>query len=232
MKGPHSVTVFGQGPEDGPKARAFGKAIVIGPDGQKREFNFGDGEGGAFGGKMKTFRFDGGGAPQGMGGKMKVFRLDGDEAARGMGGKMKTFRFDDGDGDAKGGKFKVFRMDGEGGEDGEGANVIRLRRGPGAQGGEPRIEIQGLDHGAGHAHGGSAAVKGHIVIVGPDGKTQEFDFGGDDGPGFEVRRFKVPAHRMEFRDGEPGADHLWEVQGDDEPAPARMKVRRPLGEVI
>lgn len=143
------------------RVQTFGKGVVIGPDGKRQEFRFGDGESG-------------------------VFRLA---------------------------------------PDGEGRHEIRLRRGgPEGGGGAPKAEPHRPQ---GRGHGGVPGVRGHVVIMGPDGESQVFDFGDDEA----VSKVRVLRHRdlQEFRDGDGPVPHLFWRHGEDDRGAGRkreVEVRR------
>jgi hypothetical protein len=103
-------------------------------------------------------------------------------------GQARTFHF--GDGGAP-----------RGGEDrGEGRREIRLRR---------------LAPGGGHGSvGGPGPIMGEVVIVGPDGREQTFNFGGDR-PDLQVHRFENADRFFKIPDGAGPGVHLWKVPGGD-----------------
>jgi hypothetical protein len=163
------------------KAKAFGHGIVIGPDGQKREFEFGHGDGE----QPHVFQFGGG---------------DGDEAH--------VFRVEPGEG--------PHALMGEGGQ------VFKFQA---PEGGQHKIQLRKFHEGQGAGPGGS--VRGHIVIVGPDGKEQVFNFGGGDDE-LKVKRLAP----MELRDGDGPGMHLWRMQEDDGPQDRTVIRRRTSGGVL
>lgn len=211
--------------EDGPKVkkRIRGEAIVVGPDGQRREFKLGDGEGmhefHEDGGH--TFRWHGGAGEGGEGGegRPKVrARSSGKAIIVGPDGERREFNFGDEGGPklrmkmGEPGQPGVQRHEFHGGEGqwhmGEGHGPIilehmhRLHGGEGQHGGAPRQF---------RMKSGGQGMSGKVIIVGPDGERREFDLGGKGG-----------GHRIEMEnhdgDGE-GAHHEMDGKRD-------VKVRR------
>jgi hypothetical protein len=198
------------GGEDGPKIRKRirGEAVVIGPDGEKREFNFGDGEG------MHEFHEDGGHIFRWRGEdgedkpKMRV-RSSGKAIIVGPDGERREFNFGDEEGPKvrmkmgePGGQWREFHG-GEGhggvwhfGNEGHAPIIMEHLHRTHAEGqrdGSPRQFRM--------RSGGAGGVSGKVIIVGPDGERREFDLGGM-GDGKGDHRIEIENH-----DGDGGGAH-------------------------
>ncbi len=155
--GPHMKVFRMDGPQGGrAEVHTFGKAIVIGPDGQRREFNFGGGEDGERQEGQNTIRRfrvqkdDGDGpggmkwkvdGPKGMG-KIIIVGPDGQSREIDLGGIMGGQSFHEG-GDEGGEPFRIriekFR-------DGQGSDA-HPAQGRGERGGERRVyEVRTLSN--------------------------------------------------------------------------------------
>ena len=191
--------------------------IVVGPDGEKQSFTLG-GKGGA-----NLFK----GLTLGDGeGQTIVLSPDGKKRTFTLQGKGKA---------TASGKAIIIGPDGQkrefdfGGDSGDGPHMFQLE-GPGQdhffrlhtpEGEEPKPKLRRLHEG--HNESAAGTVRGHIVIVGPDGKEQVFDFGGGDG--MSVRRKIAPLRPMELRDGPGSGTHLFRWQEDEGPAKERKVIR-------
>ena len=151
-------------------------AFRVDGDGEPHAFAFGGGEGGAhvFGkaivvgpdGEKREFNF---GDTEGGGGRPRVFTFGGNE---GGGGRPHVFRFDD---DAEGGH--AFRL---GEHEGGGGKPHLFRFNGGGEGGH----VFKFD--------GDADVTGKVIIIGPDGRSREFNLDGQGGKGGKAGKGERP----------------------------------------
>lgn len=185
---------------------AQGQAIVIGPDGERREFNFG-GEG--------QWR-----AIQGEGAKKQRIEL----RALGGGGQGGWTEFGAPQKMEMDEVHKHLRMhlDGLGDKiDGQVRKEIELKM-RGAHGQGPRsVTLFGEEGGPGH--------EGHVVIIGPDGERREWRTGG-------TGKMRVGGEGgvqiFEFRDGDGADGHLFKQPGAKgqkaEPKRIQLRPARPM----